>query len=942
MKNLWGILCLCTVTLYGQGEANNWFFGTGAGLDFSTSPPRPLLDGQLTTLEGCSSISTPSGQLQFYTDGRNVWNRNHQLMPNADYQAGTGLLGDPSSTSSALIVPDPTQPGIYYVFTVDEPHHENAFAFPNAGPAAQDGSPISLYTDTRGSVPGEDDGFNNGMNYTVVDMSLNGGLGGIDVNQKNIPLLTYDPNDPEQVKYKCSEKITAVKGEDCDAFWIVTHFIDTFYAFEITAAGVNPTPVTSTLGPSLTTDNYRRAAIGYMKISPDGQWLAVAHSTETYDQTKVEDSRDGSLLLYKFDNRTGKVSEARTLFKGGNPYGVEFSSNSERVYANILFDTNRSTILQWDLLATPIEDSRFVIHQDTTEGNAGALQLAPDEKIYRSGFGLETLPAIINPDALGSDVVYTELTSEGAVFLGGRSATLGLPPFIQSIFAKRINIITGDDLNLVTNLKLCEGDTYRLSYTEFAGASYEWSKDGTLLPQTTHFIDIQESGAYTLSINLNNGDCPLTGIASVTVISLDVPPDVTLIQCPREIGSESASFNLEQANSLFVDDASKIEVDYFLFRVDADGNPIRIPDPKSYTNVRNPQRILARITNTETQCTKTSVVDLQVATTAIDPQIVYACDEEDDDRITVFDLSEISSKLQNEIADNLTFAFYATEDEAFEERNPLPLSYTSETTTIYVRAEVDGKCYAIAPVQLEVRPYVFLAADETLTLCLEDLQQGFTLEALVLNAPGINYNYLWEPSGSTNALISVSEVATYTVTVTDPIAGCSAQRIITIEGSEPAMIEDVRIQGFGRENTVSVTVSGIGNYEFALDDSEGNYQDSATFNRVPAGEHQIYIRDKNDCGIVVTDVFSILGFPEFFTPNQDGFNDTWQMLGVPEGQEYTLFLYDRYGRLLRKLTQNDQGWDGTYEGKPLPSDDYWVKVQLDNGQEHTGHFSLVR
>jgi len=192
------ILFLTSFSATSQGEANNWFFGYGAGLVFdninNTVTPSADAQNSISTFEGCSSISDPSGNLQFYTDGRDVWDANHTLMPNANYFSGSGLLGDPSSTSSAVIIPKPGDLEKYYIFTVDEPHHQNAWAYPESGPAQEDGSPTFDGTYSPGDgVPDEDDGFNNGLNYSLVDMALNTGMGDIDPSEKNIPLLTYNP-----------------------------------------------------------------------------------------------------------------------------------------------------------------------------------------------------------------------------------------------------------------------------------------------------------------------------------------------------------------------------------------------------------------------------------------------------------------------------------------------------------------------------------------------------------------------------------------------------------------------------------------------------------------------------------------------------------------------------------------------------------------------------
>ena len=138
---------LFTSFVYSQGEANIWYFGQNAGLDFNSGAPVALTNGQLDTLEGCATISNNSGQLLFYTDGITVWDRNHAIMPN-----GTGLFGHPSSSHAATIVPLPGSASLFYVFTLD------AFVGPN------------------------------GFCYSIVDMSLNGGNGA--VTTKNIQIYT--------------------------------------------------------------------------------------------------------------------------------------------------------------------------------------------------------------------------------------------------------------------------------------------------------------------------------------------------------------------------------------------------------------------------------------------------------------------------------------------------------------------------------------------------------------------------------------------------------------------------------------------------------------------------------------------------------------------------------------------------------------------------------
>ncbi len=322
------ILILSSLSLFSQGEANNWFFGNGAGLVFDdvtgTVTPSNAAINTIDTNEGCSSISDPSGDLLFYTDGRTVWDANHQIMPNGNYNGDTGLLGDPSSTSSALIVPRPGNLDQYYIFTVDEPHHDNASVYPDQF--------TGTYS-SGGSIPDADDGFNNGFNYSLVDLTLNAGNGDVDAVEKNIHLITYDPANQQQASYKCAEKITAVEHADGNSFWVLTHFIDTFYAFRIDNSGVNQTLVPSKLNPIIPTSGYRRNSIGYMKSSPDGSKISVCHA-QNGNQTGGTANNSGSLWLYDFDNATGKVSNGLNLLSNTQLYGTEFSADSKKLYSS--------------------------------------------------------------------------------------------------------------------------------------------------------------------------------------------------------------------------------------------------------------------------------------------------------------------------------------------------------------------------------------------------------------------------------------------------------------------------------------------------------------------------------------------------------------------------------------------------------------------------------
>lgn len=158
--------------------------------------------------------------------------------------------------------------------------------------------------------------------------------------------------------------------------------------------------------------------------------------------------------------------------------------------------------------------------------------------------------------------------------------------------------------------------------------------------------------------------------------------------------------------------------------------------------------------------------------------------------------------------------------------------------------------------------------------------------------------------------------------------------------SSHASINEIQINDFTSNNSATI-ITTSGNYEFSLDGI--NYQDSNVFNNLEAGEYLVYVQDKNGCGIT-TMSFYILDYPKYFTPNDDGYNDTWQIKNLDKrGFEASkIYIFDRYGKLLKQTSPLSQGWNGTFNGTPLPSTDYWFVLELTNGKTINGHFALKR
>lgn len=887
---------------YTQDEASNWYFGFNSGLKFNsvTNTITPLNNGKLSTLEGCASISDENGNLLFYTDGLTVWNKNHNIMSN-----GFGLFGDPSSTQSAIIVPKPGDINLYYIFTVDDhnlrqPHY--------------------------------------GLNYSIVDMTLNSGSGA--VTTKNTNLLS-----------NCSEKITAVI-KDCitKSVWVLSYAsengdldtFNTFHAFEVNNLGLSTTAVKSTF--PITIFDYR----GYLKLSPDGTKMASANPFD-------------GLFLYDFDTNTGKVSNELELFiQGSNnsPYGIEFSPNSNLLYvhsSNDFFDeenpennnilsNHKSKLTQYNLLANNISTSGLVI--DDRDLYRGALQLGPNGKIYRALSetylqGTSFLGVINDPNQLGLGCNY----KHNAINLAPGLSSQGLPPFISSFFNTKIDIIKNGKSS--RELALCVGDKYTLSANIIPNASYIWSKDKITLTETTHQLEVIESGLYELYIDPNTGDCAIEGEA---IVQFSNNPDAfnhSIFQCEDDgISDGFTLFNLNEANDDLTGNAEKISVKFY-----TDKARINEVNGDSFTNTKNPQTIYTKVINDLTECFSFSELTLEVSSTQSKDASMTVCDDDGiEDGFYEFNLSNANTDIVSGLPAGLTISYFETYENALLEQNKLDKNYTNSiphSQTIFARVENANDCYGISTIDLTVNILPDIKPEDLMYYCLNTFPDTINIDAGIITNSVNNYKYNWS-TGDTSYEIEINATGTYTVTVTNE-NGCSKSRTVKIEPSGLATFKEINVIDASENNTITVFISddSQGIYQYRLMDSNNivvaPYQDSNVFENVFPGIYTVSVKDiKNDCG-VVNDNVSVIGFPKFFSPNNDGYHDTWQVYGITDTfQSNTkIFIYNRYGKLVKELNPLGEGWNGLLNGQKLPSDDYWFAIKLEDGRIFKSHFALI-
>jgi gliding motility-associated-like protein len=236
------------------------------------------------------------------------------------------------------------------------------------------------------------------------------------------------------------------------------------------------------------------------------------------------------------------------------------------------------------------------------------------------------------------------------------------------------------------------------------------------------------------------------------------------------------------------------------------------------------------------------------------------------------------------------------------------------------------------------------------------------------------YTYQWTNESGTvlgsNDNINITTGGRYFVTATTTNGTlCSRTEMIEVNESNIATLQNNFVtiidesNNIGSQNNLSISIDtitnnlGPGDYQFAIINTDTNerfpfagFQDEPLFENLEGGIYQIIVNDKNGCSPDATLPVSVIQFPKFFTPNGDGQNDTWVVKGANRTfyPNASINIFNRFGKLVAQVPIDGQGWNGTYNGNLLPSDDYWYNVTLIPSDttkptiNKKGNFSLLR
>ncbi|GLB49943.1 T9SS type B sorting domain-containing protein [Neptunitalea lumnitzerae] len=451
------------------------------------------------------------------------------------------------------------------------------------------------------------------------------------------------------------------------------------------------------------------------------------------------------------------------------------------------------------------------------------------------------------------------------------------------------------------------------------------------------------------SVSVGNGT-PTTVYITATntnsLCSLYVPLQIYIYEIPQfnkdttlDICAENVNrLHLADLNDLVIDDADQFTFSYYYTYANAVAETNALGNNINLTN--STVTLYVRAENIVSGCSNITNVTVNLLQKpgpfSIDDISTCALD------ITAHTIN-LTQNLPTLITNNpdLVVSYHTTQLDAENNMNAItsPQTYVAhDDERIFVRVESsDTGCFAIPKFDVILYRRPTIPLDNTYVICTEggsivvDAYTGYPEDT-----------YVWQNNATTSA-ITISEPGTYGVTVTSP-DGCTNTKYFGVNESESAFVVDVETTSFSDNNSITIQVSGSGIYEFSLDG--GPFQSSNVFEDVQIGYHSVEITDLKGCDATIIDDIVILGFPKYFTPNGDGVNDQWSIFGFETLSDSYITIFDRYGKLIKVINHGDEGWDGTFNGHMLPSNDYWFEATINDGVEEPfvfrSHFTLKR
>lgn len=410
-----------------------------------------------------------------------------------------------------------------------------------------------------------------------------------------------------------------------------------------------------------------------------------------------------------------------------------------------------------------------------------------------------------------------------------------------------------------------------------------------------------------------------------------------LIGCDDNNDGISEYFDTSTIESEVLGNQTGMNVNYFR----TDGTPFESPLPNPFTNtVANAEVIVVRVTNTTTNCYAETSLTLKTSNKPQinAPQNIVACDE--GSGFAHFDMSIIKDEIIG-TQQNLAVTYYddnGTDITGYITSNFQNTKAWTQTIFVKVENELSNLCVSETKFNLIVNELPKVSIENDYFIC--NLEPSMSVSV----NPNLD-SHIWTYEDGTvvsnTFQTTISDAGKYTLTVGEIKNGimCNNSYNFKLIRSVLPVIDTVEIQELSDHNFIKIMASGDGDFEYSIDGV--NYQNNHEFYNILGGHYTVYVRDKFGCGSDSSEV-TVMDYPKFFTPNNDGYNDNWQIRGINKFPNSKIFIFDRYGKLLKQLSSSSLGWDGTYNGKNMASNDYWFRVQMDDGKILSGHFTLKR
>lgn len=661
----------------------------------------------------------------------------------------------------------------------------------------------------------------------------------------------------------------------------------------------------------------------------------------------ITGTRDATYVKFNF---TATSSDFNFRFlMASEEYNQDFECNYSDSFAFLLREVGTTNYINLAVLpdGTPVS---------VTNINNAPSCAANSE--YFAGYNLEstnyggrtevlTANAVVTPNqAYEMKIVVADQGDrfyDSAIFLEAGSFSLGA------------NL--GDDLTLATGNAACDTSLHTLdSQIPISEGAHTWYKDGVLIPgENNQTLDVTEDGVYSVVIQFAS-NCTASDEVTIEFTTSPVanPVEDQSFCDQNNDGFYTHDFQLLNATVLGNQNAADVRISYHLSQMDADNNLNPITTPYTNAVANQSETIYVRIESSNfNYCYDTTSFEIIVTDSFLIPSLtpLEVC-ELDTDGLDTFDLTLAEAEILNALpAGNYNFAYYENQTDATQGNSSqieTPSDYdniVSGNQTIYVKVIADsGACIQAVPVELVVHSLIEIGLEEQYLICLaaDDSVIPAVSDTAIETAPldtqlsEVDHVFQWylgeevlaanSIPGATGAAYNPTTIGFYTVKVTNILTGCTNSKTTEVVSSYPpeSISAQVLTNAFSENSTIEVTVTGIGDYEFSL--YEGFWQDSPIFENVLGGNNTVKVRDLYSCEVLAYEV-TIIDYPKFFTPNNDGFNDTWNIQGVQNQLEAKIYIYDRYGKLIKQLSPSSEGWDGTFNGKKMPTSDYWFSVR---------------